>query len=444
MSAEPEERLIEQARSAGVQSVYLQFTDVAGTIKLVTIPIGRLPACIEGGVWFDGSAVEGRARVVESDLYLRPDLATFAVLPWESTPTARLICDLCLPSGEPFEADPRQVLKSALAEAVDRGLQYRVAAELEFFVFRAQSADRVGYAPLEPADGGGYFGIPSSRTASLCQRTARAMEALGFGVAATHHEVAPGQQEIDLADLEALAAADALVALKWTLRAMAAEEGLIVSFMPKPLEGEAGSGLHLQQMLVDPLSGADAFLDSAEAYQLSAIGRQFVAGQIAHARGACAVVAPLVNSYKRLTGGFEAPAAVSWARSNPGALIRVPEATSRAATRVEFRAADAGCNPYLALAVLLRSGLDGIQSRLPLPDPMEAASPAGDPSGERAPDLLPVMLGEALEELDWDPVVRSALGQPVYERFVAAREREWAAYRRHISLWELQAYLTEA
>ena len=468
------EALLAKIGEAEVELIYLQFTDVSGALKLVTIPASRLAACLESGVWFDGSAVEGIARVAESDLYLRPDPSTYALLPWEERPTARLICDLCLPDGSAFPADSRHALKSVLAEAEDLGFSYRVATELEFFVFDDQPADRRLRRPTEfgisaalvPIDGGGYFGVPDGRAARLCASITRALDQIGFSVETTHHEVAPGQQEIDLAEMDALAAADAIVTLKWAARAYARQAGLLVSFMPKPFEEQAGSGLHIQQVLAAHTTGADAFFDPAGQYQLSTVGGNFIAGQLAHARGMCAIVAPLVNSYKRLTGHYEAPARICWARTNRGALVRVPEVTPNFWTRVEFRAADPSCNPYLTLAVMLAAGLDGIRQTRPLPEPVEQPAHAGKaiddqpddkPRGgpdnaDGADDLgdeslvspLPEMLDEALEELDWDPIVRLALGQPIHERFLAAKEREWVAYRRHISQWELTNYLEGA
>jgi len=437
--------LLDRIREAGVDIVHLQFTDVLGAIKGLTVPVERLRGCLEGGVWFDGSSVEGMARLAESDLYLRPDLSTFAVLPWKPAPTARLLCDLYLPDGSRFPADPRGVLKTALDEAAVLGFDYRVGCEVEFFVFANDRNGTVPGGPPVPVDGRGYFEEPSPRVESLCRATVRGLADFGFDVEAVHHEVAPGQHEIDLADLGALQAADAIVALKWMLRAMARQEGLLVSFMPKPLAGVSGSGLHLQQSLVDRANDTNVFSDPTGGYGLSAIAGHFIAGQLVHARAMCAVIAPLVNSYKRLMGGAEAPCEVSWARVSRGALIRVPEVWSRGSTRVELRAADPSCNPYLALAVALKSGLDGIANGLPLPEPLEeAASPSDSDEVTTAANPLRKTLEEALEELEWNPVVRAAIGQPIYERLLTAKEQEAAAFREHISAWELAHYLESA
>ena len=436
MIDERHERLLDQVRRSDVELIHLQFCDIPGAIKSVAIPANRLQTSLERGVWFDGSSVEGMARVAESDLYLRPDPATFALLPWEARPTGRLLCDICLPDGSPFPADPRDALRRVLAEAADLGYAYRVGCELEFFVFEDRDGLVADGQVPQPLDTSSYFDESDDRAANLCWTAAAALDKFGFAVETTHHEVAPGQFEIDLAETDALAAADAVVALKWALRSFGRREGLLVSFMPKPLEGASGSGMHVQQVLAGR-DGANAFTGGEGEYGLSAVGERFIAGQLAHARGMTAVIAPLVNSYKRLMGGAEAPARISWARTNRAALIRVPEVAPAGGARVELRAPDPSCNPYLALAVMLGCGLHGVRDELALPPPVEHGA-AEDAAGQGDP--LPSTLGEALEELDWDPMVRAALGQPIFERFLAAKEAEWADFRRHISLWELQRY----
>ena len=444
-SEEARKRVLRAVRDEHVETVYLQFTDIPGAIKSLAVPASQLPAALSRGVWFDGSSVEGLARVVESDLYLRPDLTTFAPLPWESSPAARLICDLCLPDGSAFPADPRGVLRAAMSEAADLGYDYRVSCEVEYFVFEdAPGLD--GRARLEPTpvDRSSYFELSPDRATALTRTATQALVEFGIPVQGTHHEVAPGQHEIDLAEMNALAAADAIAALKWALRAIGRRARLLVSFMPKPLTGESGSGLHVAQMLVDRATGEDAFLDRAAPYQLSAVGCHFLAGQLAHARGLSAVVAPLVNSYKRLTSGDEAPACVSWARLSRGALIRVPDVKHDQPIRLEFRASDPACNPYLALAVLLRAGLDGIAAQTPLPPAEDFAGASGELGGEEAVNALPRTLGEALDELEWDPVVRATLGDSIYDRFLTVKQQEWVAFSRHVSVWELSHYLESA
>jgi glutamine synthetase len=436
--------IVERARAAGIEVVHLQFTDVPGAIKSLTIPVSRLERTLAYGAWFDGSSVEGLARTAESDLFLQPDLDSFAIVPWEPTPTARLLCDVHLPGGAPFAADPRQALKAVLAEARELGFEYRVSIEVEFFVFEDQVHDSVATRPLAPVDRTGYFEMQEVRAANLCREAIEALRGFGVEVEATHAEVGPGQHEIDIAELGALAAADAVVALKWALRSLARRTRVLVSFMPKPLEDAPGSGMHVSQVLVETATDADAFFDPAERYELSSVGGQFIAGQLAHARGLSAIVAPLVNSYKRLSGGAEAPARVTWARIHRGALLRVPEPAAGRGARLELRAPDPSCNPYLALAAMLKAGLDGVRNRLPLPEPADESALQLDAEGADMADPLPATLGEALEELNWDPVVREALGQPIFERFLTAKEQEWLAFGRHISSWELARYLEGA
>lgn len=439
------QEVLDRAKAARVDLVYLQFTAVPGTIKSLTIPASRLRRALEDGAWFDGSSIDGMARLAEQDLFLRPDPATFATLPWETTPTARVICDLSLPDGAPFLGDPRNALKAVMAEAAELGFQYRVASEVEFFVFEDRGDETMSGRSLVPVDRSGYFEVSGDRAGELCRATADALAGFGVEIEATHHEVAPGQHELDIADSGALQAADAIVALKWAARALGRHSRLLVSFMPKPLEATSGSGLHLSQALRGPAGSDSVFSAKDQRYQLSELGGQFIAGQLAHARGMCAVLAPLVNSYKRLTGGAEAPARVCWARTHRGALIRVPAASAHASTRLELRAPDPSCNPYLALAVMLKAGLDGIANKMPLPDPIEEDGHLLTQEDEEgSASFLPGTLGEALEELDWDPVVRGALGQPIYERFLAAKEQEWVAFQHHISTWELQRYLEGA
>lgn len=436
--------IVQRSQDAGIEVVHLQFTDVPGSIKSLTIPASRLERTLQHGAWFDGSSVEGLARTAESDLFLRPDISTFAVVPWESTPTARLICDVHLPGGAAFAADPRQALKGVLAEARELGYEYRVSIEVEFFVFEDRELNAKAPRPLAPVDRSGYFEMQEVRAANLCREAIDALRGFGVEVEASHAETGPGQHEIDLAEMGALEAADAVVALKWALRSLARRGRMLVSFMPKPLEDAPGSGMHIAQSLLNTAMGDEVFSDSAEGYSLSALGGQFVAGQLAHARGLTAVLAPLVNSYKRLAGGAEAPARVTWARIHRGALLRVPEPAAGRGTRLELRAPDPSCNPYLALAAMLKTGLDGIRNRLPLPEPADDRHDELDAEGADLADPLPATLGEALEELNWDPVVRDALGQPIFERFVTAKEQEWQAFGRHISSWELSRYLEGA
>jgi glutamine synthetase len=448
--------VLKAAQEKDVEFIHLQFTDVPGSIKGISIPTERLSDCFSNGVWFDGSSVEGLARLAESDLYLRPDPATFAIIPWERPTTGRLLCDLMTPDGVPFSADPRHVLRRSLAEAAELGFSYRVGAEVEFYLFEEREADRASddkrrrregarnSSPLVPSDSRSYFELSDERAANLCQSAIKILRSFGYNVAATHHEASPGQHEIDLGLDDALRTADGIVALKLVVRALASKAGLLPTFMPKPLEMATGSGVHLPQVIVNVATNQNAFFDPQGDHQLSAIGQSFVAGQIAHARGMTAILAPLVNSYKRLLGGDEAPFQVDWARTNRSAFIRIPEAAQVGACLIEVRAPDPSFNPYLGLAVLLHCGLDGIRNHIPLAAPAEQSPGRLSGGDDAVNDRLPSTLGEALEEIEWDMVVREALGQPVYERFATAKEQEWLSYRHHISSWELETYLDRA
>jgi glutamine synthetase len=378
-------------------------------------------------------------------MFLRPDLATLTIAHSGSPAiaSAQVICDILTPDGERFAGDPRGVLAKALAEAAAMGYDYSVAAELEFFLLKAESPD--GRPRPVRHDSAGYFDHPLDVGSEVRQEIVAALDDRGIQVEASHHEVAAGQYELDLALGNALRSADQLVTLKYAVKAVAQRRGLHATFMPKPIFGAAGSGMHTHQTLNEAGKDVNAFYDRADQYHLSPIARHFIAGQLAHASALCAVVAPLVNSYKRFVPGFEAPVAISWAQTNRSALIRVPRAGSgdRAAIRVEFRAPDPSCNPYLAFAVMLHAGLSGIRQKLPLPPPVEENLYAFDPDrlARYQMGLLPRSLDEALRELRQDAVMREALGDHLLERFIEVKEMEWQSYEKQVSAWELDAYL---
>jgi len=425
-----------------VQFINLQFSDIVGIVKQVTIPEQQWQSAVEDGVWFDGSSVEGFARIAESDMFLRPDLETFCVIPWEreGLVTARVICDVCTPTGEPFAGDPRYVLKRALAEAEALGYEFNAGPELEFFLFRR---DEDGFPTNVPHDHAGYFDVSTDLAHNVRRMMVDALHAFGIDVEAAHHEVATGQHEIDFRYGPALRAADNAVTFRTVLKAIAQRNGLFASFMPKPISGISGSGMHTHQSFMKVDSGENAFYDGDDEYGLSEIARQFIAGQLAHAQGMSAVLAPLVNSYKRLVPGYEAPVYVSWARTNRSALIRVPQITKGRplATRVELRCPDPSCNPYLAFAVMLRAGLEGIRKGLTAPEPAEEGLYHVSEEARNALQTLPGNLGQALDELKKDTLVQDALGQHVYQRYLAAKTQEWDEYRISVSPWELDRYL---
>jgi glutamine synthetase len=407
------------------------------------VPVERLPHAVREGEWFDGSSVEGFARIFESDMFLRPELDTLSISS-DAEPRARLLCDIVTPDGQAFPGDPRGVLKRTLADAVEAGYAYRVGVELEFFLLTRQADGQPGRPPSD--DRAGYFDDSTDPGTAVRQEIVRDLDGEGILVEASHHELAFGQHELDLALDDALTAADRLVRTRATVKAVAQRHGLFATFMPKPFYGVAGSGMHTHQTLLHRGSLANAFSDRADEYLLSAAARHFIAGQLHHARALCAIVAPLVNSYKRLVPGFEAPVAVSWAQTNRSALIRVPRVSGADGTgiRIEFRAPDPACNPYLAFAGMLRAGLEGIRQKLPLPPPIEENLYAFDPErlSRQQLGLLPLSLHEALGELRRDDAIREALGPHVMERFIEAKERECQAYDRQVSAWETETYLS--
>jgi glutamine synthetase len=445
-------RLLEHAESLNVRFLNLEFTDVVGLAKCVTIPVEQLADCLAHGKWFDGSAIEGFARVAETDMYLRPDPATLAVVPWRAEAfsgegaggdTARMICDVLMPTGERFEGDPRAVLSAALEEAATLGYRYLVSPELEFFLLHDGGA--LMPEPL-PHDRGGYFDLSTDPAADVRREICAELARMGIGIEGSHHEVAAGQHEIDFLPDDALRIADAIVTARYTIKAIAQRHGLLATFLPKPFYGVNGSGMHIHQLLVRRSDGANAFADPANAtYGLSLLGQQFIAGQLDHAPGMCAVVAPLVNSYKRLVPGFEAPVMISWGRVNREALVRVPRATpdQPEALRIELRSPDPSCNPYLAFAVMLRAGLDGIARDLALPQPVEEGLYTLEESARvrKGIAVLPATLGEALAALAEDEVMRAALGPLVATWFDEAKAQEWQEYRRQVHAWELERYL---
>ena len=437
------DEILGRVENEGIRFVNLQFSDVMGMVKSVTIPARVFPHVIEGGQWIDGSSIAGFTRIAESDMYLIPDLSTFVVLPWESDPfpTARVMCWVFNPNGDPFPGDPRAALYRQLERLANLGYLYKTGPELEFFLFRKDGNE---ISPL-PHDRAGYFDFSTDIASQVRKDMVEALEQMGIDVEASHHEVAIGQHEIDFEYGDAVATADRAVTFKYVLKAIAQQHGLHATFMPKPLEGINGSGMHVHQSFASIETGKNAFVDETDAYGLSTVAKQFIAGQLAHARGLCAVIAPLVNSYRRLVPGYEAPVYVSWARTNRSALIRVPSIRggNTAATRIELRCPDPACNPYLAFAAMLAAGIDGIENDIALPEPVEENLYhfTDDDLKRRNIPTLPATLGEAVDELEKDEVVRAALGDHVSERLIEAQRADWGDFRRHVSGWERERYL---
>jgi len=436
--------IIETVKAEGVKFIDLQFTDIFGATKSVTIQDVGLEEALERGVWFDGSSIQGFARIQESDMFLRPDPVTFRVLPWTLDDPlgrrARIICDVYNPDGTPFEGDPRYTLKRAVAHAEQLGFIYNTGPELEFFLFRENGREAV------PHDVGGYFDFsPGDEAQRVRSDITRALLALRIHVEMAHHEVAIGQHEIDFRYEQALHAADNAVTFKYTVKGIAAKHGLIATFMPKPVFGINGSGMHVHQSLMDRRTGETRMYDPSGVFNLTATARQFVAGQLAHARALAAVVAPTVNSYKRLTPGYEAPVYVCWAQRNRSALIRVPRHSPgrENSTRVELRFPDPSCNPYLAFAVMLEAGLDGIERGLEPPPPVSDDVFHWTPAEREANGVgvLPGTLEEALDALAEDEIVLKTLGDHIYNVYERAKRMEWDEYRIHVTSWEIKRYM---
>ena len=440
--------LIHRVKEDGVKFISLQFTDVTGAVKSVDMPVHRLSYALEDGVWFDGSSVEGFARIQESDMRLELDPATYAVLPWTPADNrrGRVFCDIYMPDGEPFPGDPRGTLKRMLAIIESRGWVYNVGPEPEFFLFKRNGATSIH--PV-PHDVGGYFDFSANDQAVRVRTELMdALESMGLEVEMGHHEVALGQHEIDFRFADALKTADNVLTLKYTVKAIAAQNDLVASFMPKPIFGINGSGMHCHQSLFDS-RGENLFFDPKDEFHLSKLAYGFIAGQLKHARALSAVVAPTINSYKRLVPGYEAPVYVGWAQLNRSALIRIPRYTMGRdkSMRAELRFPDPSSNPYLAFATMLAAALDGMDNQLPCPAPLNNVNVYHLTAEERAAmniAELPGSLAEAMRELDGDAVLKDALGAVTFEAFWRAKWAEIEEYRTKVSDWEVERYLEQA
>jgi glutamine synthetase len=440
--------ILSRVKEDNVKFISYQFIDVMGSVKSVDAPVAQLSGALENGVWFDGSSVEGFARIQESDMHLRIDPETYAVLPWTSAERrrARVFCDIYFPDGSPFPGDPRGTLKRAMAEVKKRGWIYNVGPEPEFFLFRRNGAESI--RPV-PHDVGGYFDFsPNDDAVRVRTELMSALDSMGLEVEVGHHEVALGQHEIDFRFAEALRTADNVMTLKYTVKAIAAQNGLVASFMPKPIFGINGSGMHCHQSLFD-FEGNNLFFNANDPFHLSSTAYNFIAGQLEHARALAAIIAPSVNSYKRLVPGYEAPVYVGWAQTNRSALIRIPRYTQGMdnAVRAELRCPDPSCNPYLAFTAMLTAALDGIDRGLTPPEPLNNVNVYELNAQEREEmgiTELPGSLIEALGFLEKDEVVQGAFSKTLYDAFVRAKMTEWDEFRIHVSDWELERYLETA
>ncbi len=433
--------ILAKAREMGVKFIRLQFTDITGVLKNVAITVEQLEKALDGELMFDGSSIHGFVRIEESDMYLRPDPDTFTVFPWRPRDgaVARLICDIYNPDGTPFAGCPRHALKRVLARAARMGFTMNVGPECEFFLFYT---DGEGRPTLRTHDQAGYFDLSPVDLGENARRSmVITLEEMGFEIEASHHEVAPGQHEIDFKYADALDVADKIITFKFVVRTIAQRHGLHATFMPKPVFGINGSGMHMHQSLFR--DGQNAFYDPHDPQGLSKTARYYIGGLLKHARALAAVTSPTVNSYKRLVPGYEAPVYISWAERNRSPLIRVP-ARRGASTRIELRCPDPSCNPYLAIAACLAAGLDGIEKKIEPPPPCNLNIYELTPAQRQKLGIgsLPASLEEALAELAADDVIKGALGEHIYERFREARQKEWEEYRTRVHSWEIEQYLT--
>ncbi|MGJ7920964.1 type I glutamate--ammonia ligase [Neobacillus sp. LXY-4] len=433
--------IFRMAQEENVKFIRLQFTDILGTIKNVEIPVSQLEKALDNKMMFDGSSIEGFVRIEESDMYLTPDLNTWVVFPWtaEKGKVARLICDIYNADGTPFEGDPRNNLKRVLNEMKELGFtNFNLGPEPEFFLFKL---DEKGEPTLELNDNGGYFDLAPTDLGENCRRDiVLELEEMGFEIEASHHEVAPGQHEIDFKYADALTACDQIQTFKLVVKTIARKHGLHATFMPKPLFGVNGSGMHCNLSLFK--DGENAFYDTSKPLELSETANQFIAGVIKHAQGFTAVTNPTVNSYKRLVPGYEAPCYVAWSARNRSPLIRIP-ASRGLSTRIEVRSVDPAANPYLAMAVLLKAGLDGIKNNLTPPAPVDRNIyvMTKEERVEAGIDDLPATLFDALENLVADEVIVAGLGNHILEHFVEAKEIEWDMFRTQVHPWEREQYM---
>lgn len=432
--------VLQKARELQVKFIRLQFTDILGVVKNVAIPLQQLEKALDNKIMFDGSSIEGFTRIEESDMNLRPVPESFTLFPWKpgGTQVARLICDVYTHEGEPFIGDPRYILRRVVEEAKTMGYSINIGPECEFFLFRF---DEKGIPTTITHDQGGYFDLsPVDRGEDARRDIVLALNEMGFEVEASHHEVAPGQHEIGFKYTDPLLAADHVSTLKFVTRIIAQKHDLHATFMPKPIYGVNGSGMHTHISLYK--DGKNAFFDPARPYQLSETALHFIGGLLAHVGAFTAVTNPLVNSYKRLVPGYEAPVYISWSATNRSALVRVPSSRDEG-TRVEIRSPDPSCNPYLAFAVMIAAGLDGIKNKIQPPPSAQKNIYQMSATEREAEGIknLPANLREALAQMEGDPLIRKILGEHIYQHFLHAKTIEWDLYRTQVHDWETRRYL---
>jgi len=437
--------LLSKIKEDNVNTIILQFSDIHGLMKGFTIPAHKVEDAIRYGVWFDGSSIEGFTRIFESDMYLKPDIATYGVVGWiegNGGKVARMICDVYMPDGTQFVGDPRYVLKRVVDEARKEGYVYKTGVELEFFLFNRSNTGEIA---LGSAGNGYYFNADTPPLTKIKEEILKSLAGLNIEVELSHTEVAQNQHEIDFKYADALITADNAMTFKFVVKSIAQMHGMHATFMPKPIFGVNGSGMHTHQSLASVKDDTNLFYDGSDSYNLSAIAKKFIAGLLKHSKEFSAVIAPTVNSYKRLTPGYEAPVYVCWAERNRSALVRVPRTfkeQSAVATRCELRCPDPSTNPYLAFAVMLKAGLDGIKRKLTPPEPVEEDVYEFDETAltKHKIDTLPGSLSEAMLELNKNKVIQEALGPHTYPLYIKAKKVEYDEYRLQVTKWEMDKY----
>lgn len=433
-----EKDVMNLVKELNVKFVRLWFTDILGQLKSFAIPVEELEMAFAEGMGFDGSSIKGFARIDESDMIARPDPTTFAILPWrpKESPVARMFCDIYEPDGTPYKGDPRYILKTNLEKAAKKGYTFYLGPELEYFYFKSDKC-------AEILDEGGYFDYPMDAAEDLRRDTILALEQMGIKVEYSHHEVAPSQHEIDLRYAEALEMADIVMTYRVVVKEIAKKHGVYATFMPKPLFGENGSGMHTHQSLFK--GDKNAFFNAKDPYYLSDVAKSYIAGILTHIKEITLVLNQWVNSYKRLVPGYEAPVYICWARRNRSALIRVPlyKPGKEKATRIELRSPDPSCNPYLAFACMLNAGLTGVENKYKLPDPVEKDVYHLDPEERKALgiDSLPGSLIEAIEYAEKSELLKETLGEHIFTNLIESKKKEWDDYRIRIFPYELERYL---
>ena len=434
------EFVLQTCKDQDIKFIRLWFTDILGSLKSFAITVEELEQAMQEGMGFDGSSIEGFARIDESDMVAMPDATTFQILPWRPRErgVARMFCDILMPDGSPFEGDPRYVLKRNLKRAADLGFTFYVGPELEFFYFKNSQG-------TELLDAGGYFDLtPLDAASDLRRQTVLTLEEMGIGVEYSHHEAAPSQHEIDLRYTDALTMADSAMTYRLVVKEVAMANDVYATFMPKPIANENGSGMHVHQSLFR--GERNAFFDAEDPYHLSPLAKSYIAGLMRHAGEITLITNQWVNSYKRLVPGYEAPVYITWARRNRSDMIRIPEYKpgKEVATRIEYRVADPACNPYLAFAVMLAAGLAGIEHEYPLPEPTEenVFEMSEEDRRERGIEVVPGTLHEAIQAAEESELLRTCLGDHVFESLIKNKKIEWNDYRMHVTDFELDRYLS--